>query len=259
MRFTQLWVTSCMAIMLLGCHAYGGSAHYQEQFLQANELYKNQKYDVAFKLYEQIPHKSAALLYNMGNCSYKMGNLGQALLWWLRAEKDWGMFNREELVTNIRLVKTQLAKRIAEKEEESPGVACIKAVVANVRDPLVSMIHSLSLLWLQLFFLLIWAMLFIYARYFCRKRLRSVVVVLYMLLACSGGALAVKYSMSWYTYGLVVVSKAELLSGPDQSYQVLGKVYEGQNGLIKKQTQDFYKVKVGKKIGWIRKEFFEKI
>ncbi|MBX9830718.1 SH3 domain-containing protein [Candidatus Babeliales bacterium] len=259
MRFTQLWLMSCLAIMLVGGQALGGTPHYHEQFLQANEQYKNKKFDAAFKLYEQIPNKSAAVLYNMGNCSYKMGNLGQALLLWRRAEKDWGMFNREELVSNINLVKAQLSKRMAEKDEESPGLVRIKAAVASLKDPLASLVRSLSLLWLQLFFLLIWVMLFIYARYFNRLRLRTVVVALYLLLAGAGGALAVKYSMNWYTYGMVVVSKAELLSGPDQSYRVLGQLYEGQEGLIKKQTHDFYKVKVGKKIGWVRKELFEKI
>ena len=60
--------------------------------------------------YKRIPHKSAVVNYNLGNCAYKLGQKGYALLYWRRAEHAWKFTGREELLENIFLLKGELQK-----------------------------------------------------------------------------------------------------------------------------------------------------
>ncbi len=53
-------------------------------FLEANRLYDAQKYDSASTLYSEAiksSGESSVLYYNLGNCSYRMGRVGEAILY----------------------------------------------------------------------------------------------------------------------------------------------------------------------------------
>jgi Flp pilus assembly protein TadD len=58
--------------------------------LGANQLYENGRYTEAVQAYQQLVDQSfrgSSLYYNLGNAYYKQGDLGRAIVAYLRAEK----------------------------------------------------------------------------------------------------------------------------------------------------------------------------
>jgi len=227
----------------------------EELFAQANQLYKDGKFKAAQNLYQQIPSKSAWVNYNLGNCAFQLKSYGYALLHWRRAEKDWGFFNREELLDNISLLQEKLNKEHGITLTTNP---IIRALV-KTKNVIDSWLRSMPLIILQLFFIFIWLFLFLYLRFLYKKRKNRTIVTLFSLIAFFGIILAVRYSLDARRYGVIVSSEAKLLSGPGDTFQVLQSIREAQEVIIKKETPNYYKVKIRRQLGWMKRDFVEKI
>jgi len=225
----------------------------QELFVQANEFYKAGKCKEAQELYEKISDKSSRVYYNLGNCAYKQGKYGYALLNWRRAEADWGLFNRAELVRNIALVKKMVGgiESNAQQPEQQNPVQRLMLGLHGLKNATVSFIRSTPLLFLQILFLIVWFIIFAVSRFLYRKKQGMVILGLFFLLVSIGSALAVKYGLSMRQYG-VILHKSSLMSGPGEGYHALGEIAEAQEVVIQKQSADYCKVKVHGQIGWLK-------
>ncbi len=244
----------CIIFTLIACITYAQAVNYQEMFFKANELYKEGNYQQAQNLYQQISNKSPHVHYNLGNCAYKLGNHGMALVHWRRAEKDWGLFNRSELLHNIAMVKKH--SQTKKTEAESP-LDRIKEIVDQAKSAVISTVRALPLFMLQLIFLLMWALSFLYLRYLYKKRHKIIIVLLFTSNLFCGALLAVRYNFEYRLHGIVVTKQTALLSGPGKSYQTLGLLPETKQVLIKGSSDNFYKVKVNGVIGWVNKSAIE--
>lgn len=237
----------------------GATTNYAEEYLRAHELYKQSKFQESYDVYSKIPNKSPQVYYNLGNCAFKLGHLGEALLNWRRAESDWGLFNRHELLENIELVEKKLDKKAGVKRPKKGSFEAILLAMKRAQGRFFSAIRSIPLFFLQLLFLFIWCLLFLGLRYLNRSRQRFLLVLLFILNGFFGTMLALKYNMSLRSYGVVIVEKTSLLSGPDDSFQILGFLHEGKEGLIKKDSGLYYKIKVNGQLGWVKKGAFQKV
>lgn len=218
---------------------------YADTFTQANTLYRQAQYNKALELYTQIPSKSASVHYNMGNCAYKLKRYGYALLYWRRAEHNWGIFHRDELIENITLLQEQLGLL---PKKRNP----IIRLGSKIKQFLTSLIKAIPLIFIQLLFLLLWLFLFLYLRFLYKTKQKTIIAILFAIIAFCGIVLITKYSMNARTYG-VVLKQTPLLSGPSQTYQTLMTLKQAQEFIIKQEEQNFFKVKVLKRIGWIAK------
>lgn len=90
--------------VLIGCPATQSSV-----FDKANELYKQGKYDSAIQEYgtiEKTGFESGNLYYNLGNCFFKKGQLGMAILYYEKALK---LIPRDsDLKSNYELAKSRI-------------------------------------------------------------------------------------------------------------------------------------------------------
>lgn len=235
-----------------------GSTFSQERdlFNRANQQYKDGHFQKAFDLYKQIPNKSAAVNYNIGNCAYKLKKFGQALVYWRRAEKDWGLFNREEIVDNITLLKDEMRKlyRMPVKKHNPIVRRLIK-----VKNIILSSIRSLPLLLIQLLFIILWLFLFVYLRFLYKKRKHNVIWIFFALIALFGAILIIRYVSESRIYGVIIKREAPLLSGPSVTFRPLLQLHETEEVIVTKESDEYYKVKAQKRIGWVSKENVEKI
>lgn len=232
----------------------GTPTNYQEMFFKANELYKEGKYQQAQELYRSIPNPGPHVHYNLGNCAFKLGHPGYALVHWRRAEKNWGLFNRTELLNNIAQVK-KLHKN-QEPEQETPVIR-MKNNINGIKEAIISLGRAMPLFMLQLIFLLLWALSFWYLRYLYRKRLKAIIILLFAANLFWGVLLAIRYNFEYREHGIVVTKQTDLMSGPGKSYQVLNTLPETTQVLIKGSSDGFYKVKTKGIIGWINKTALE--
>jgi len=221
---------------------------YQELFSKANDLYKESEFEEAKNLYNKVPNKTSQINYNLGNCNYKLGQYGYALLYWRRAEREWGIFNKEELLSNIFLLKNKLF-----------GVEKNYKGFEKIKDWTLSFVKSVSLLVMQLIFLILWMFLFLYLKYLYRQRQRLIIVILFILIAIVGVVLTMRYTFDARRQAVVVSKSAKLLSGPGESFQGLGVVPEAREVIIKRTLGNYLKIKVKGQIGWIATNLIEEV
>ena len=219
------------------------SVSYQEKFLQANELYKEGNFEKALSLYEEIPNKGAVILYNLGNCAYKMGNKGLALAYWRKAEKQWGLLGKDELKYNIYLVKKEFLKNDANT---------FVILVENFKNNFISFVKNIPLLVLQASFLVVWIFLFLYLKYLYKKKHKILIIILFLLIAIFGTLLTIRYSLKLIRYGVVIGQEVPVLSGPSESFSELTKLPEALEVIIKKKSDEYYKIKFAERFGWIK-------
>ncbi len=258
-RYKSIVLMISMVLAGSGCFGVENNIPDQQLFVQANDCYTKGEYVKAYEQYLKISDKIPAVHYNLGNCAFKLGKYGYALLYWRRAERNWGLFGREELNKNIEVVKKKLAGDADKAGSEVSAAAQIVSFFKSLKNTFISTVKAVSLLHLQLFVLIVWLMLFFYLRYLYKRKQRVIIVVLFILQALSASMLAVKYSFQFKTYGVVVATPAPLMSGPGKTFSTLQQLSEGQETAILKESGDFYKIRVNTTIGWIDKQVVEKV
>jgi tetratricopeptide (TPR) repeat protein len=217
----------------------------KELFSQANQQYKSGKFKRAMELYKKIPNKSALVNYNLGNCAYKLKKYGYAMLYWRRAEKNWGFFNRRELIDNITLLEQNIQVK--------------SGFPRKIKNFILSWIRAIPLFLLQLIFLFLWLFIFVYLRFLYKKRKKNLIISLFSLIAILGMIIVIRYSLEARIYGVVINRQTALLSGPGSNFQTLQQIPEAQQVIIKKESGEYYKIKVYKRIGWTHQKDIEKI
>ncbi len=102
-------LTGLLCVALTGLHAQSP----EQLFLQANELYQQNKAAEAKDLYERILNNgyvNGPLLYNLGNAYYKTGDIPRAILFYERARR-W-MPADDDLQHNLQLANLKVPDRI---------------------------------------------------------------------------------------------------------------------------------------------------
>jgi tetratricopeptide (TPR) repeat protein len=192
-------------------------------FLQANQDYKNGRFDEAASGYEKLVGLGAGtgdILYNIGNCNLRQNRLGEAVLYYERAKIL--MPRDPDLDFNLRFAED---KRLDHTEEES------------------------SLLgWLSYFSLaeLFWAFAAVHVM-FClavtiRMRRRAewnyyVVIALFILWGMSGFFCAARWQGTAYDDRAVVTApEAEVRAGPDEKETLLFSLHAGT--IVKNEREE---------------------
>src|ERR1700761_3639295 len=115
MHFSRLlYITLLFLLPLLTFGDDGQNALVEK----GNALYNKAKYAEALKAYQQVAdagYQSAALYFNMGNASYKNGDIPSALLYYQKAQKL--SPGDEDINFNIRFVNQHTTDKIDEASE----------------------------------------------------------------------------------------------------------------------------------------------
>jgi len=228
----------------------------QEMFAKANVLYKEGKFQEAMQLYKKISQKTPQVNYNLGNCAYKLNLWGYALLFWRRAESQWGILNRSELLENIRLLKDKITETMTGKKSWQNRL--IRPFVW-LKDYPISLIRSAPIFFYQISFLIMWFFLFLFLSFLYKKKNKIIIITMFFFLLMFGVALGLRHRFDLSKYGVVVAKKAALLSGPSDSFQQLGFVPQAKEVIISKGSGDFFKIKFKGQVGWMKKDNVEKI
>jgi tetratricopeptide (TPR) repeat protein len=225
-------------------------------FAQATMLYKQGQFDQALETYAKIIDKDRTVYFNQGNCAFKLQRYGKALLFWRRAERDWGMFGRQELDDNIALVKKITRQGVGQQTGQGPWNA-LQTSAKNIKNSYISYVRAIPLFMFQILFLLLWALFFMLLKWFKRNR-RGIVIMFVAIIYVSAGLLLVsKYSESSRVYGIVTTQQAPLYSGPGETYQTLGSLGQAHEVIIQRESDGYYKIKAAPLFGWIAKNIVD--
>jgi hypothetical protein len=228
----------------------------RDLFIQANEYYKHGNIDRAYECYQQITPKNAVVHFNLGNCAYRLGKYGMALVHWHRAEWDWGMWDRETVHKNIKFVQQKLTP-VAQAHEPTLLQALMSFIVAPLQS-LVSLAKAIPLLYLQLWILLLWGLFLLMGVFLPRLPILKSICLGSSLLVLS--LVGLRLWAQHHHQVIVTKAPAALTSGPEfKGFTVLGQLPEGTEADIIGESGVFYKVRFNGTTGWVAQQNVEKI
>lgn len=227
----------------------------EEEFAMANKFYADKDFDSAIRLYESTinqGYESAPLYFNLGNAYFKKGDLGHAILNYLKAKRLDP--SDEDIAHNL-----EFAQRFSRIQMEGVQLNPIEAFLSSLVDSY----HLNSLAWISsIFFILLIGVLI--ARYgigFNNALVRSGLIIALTLVVISSGLTTFKYRQEYLTKrGVIIAENSTVYTGPSEQSDV---ELEGAPGLIVEildDSGDYYNVLFeNKRRGWVKKSIIAEI
>lgn len=224
-------------------------------FAKAGQYYDDKLYPEALAEYinlEQSGMVSASLYYNIGNCYYQLGELGYAILYYMRAQRIDPV--DEDINNNLEFARQFMAVSL-EGVKINP--------VTDFMDAMVRPFTLNRLAWISsgLFILFVLGLALMLFFRFGSLMMRIMIYIICVILVCSAVLTTYKYRTDYMTpKGVIVASEAGVYSGPDENLEL---EFTGSYGLVfqvERQEKDYYLVMFeNKRKGWIHKSLVEMI
>ncbi|MBD3256970.1 tetratricopeptide repeat protein [candidate division GN15 bacterium] len=241
-------VMSFLSVLLLAGSV--GASPQEELFVQANDYYKNRQYDSAILAYQQVVDEgveSAPLYFNLGNAYFRAGDVGHAILYYLKAKQLNPTDN--DIQANL-----DYARRYTTIQMEGVKLNPVSSFFESLVEPY----RLRALAWVSsVFFILLFVFLTLRYGLIMRQGLiRTGVIVSLVLLVVTSLLTTVKYNVEFLTQRAVIVAEEGIVrTGPSEESD---KELDTAPGLVVEildESGDYYNVLFeNKRRGWIRKE-----
>ena len=221
-------------------------------FMEANKYHKEEKYEKADMLYENLIRSgmtNGEIYYNLGNSYFKMGMLGKAILNYRLAELY--LPRDEDIKANIGYAR-QLTKDRIEEKQFLPFLKefCFWYSKLNIKELLIVFL---------LFNGLFWALATI--RIFWKREYQNLILLINLaLVLVLGCSLALKlYNCTHKTGGVVLAKEITVRAGNGINNTALFQLHDGAEFKIIEQDGDWFKVELGdSKRGWVQSKYVGK-
>lgn len=216
-------------------------ANYEEVFLQANACYVQKEYQKALELYQKIEPKSDNVLYNMGNCSYRLHDYGAALIFWRKAEHKG--YARALIEHNCQKAYQALQLEQTEKNrwfEHGKNT-----------------IHYYSMKTWQFLFLVSWYILLLGLCWLPILRKKILLLSLLLIQGFITSGLGLKIVTSSQQIGIIKQNEVLLFAGTDEQFSKRGKLVKGQEVIIHEKRDAWCKVSQDNHNGWLKADTLE--
>lgn len=224
-------------------------------FSEAERYYREGKFSQAAEVYQRITQQGLAsgeLYYNLGNCYYKLGQYGRAILNYERAKRYLG--HDPDLDVNLKLANLMVPDRI----EPLP-----RLFVIDIFEGVAQLTSMKG--WAGLLLISEWLLLGCLAGLYAVRhpRIRKWLV----RLSLAGAALLIIAGMFFMTLslqqsrtveGVVQSSRVDVRSAPEESSTELFTIHEGVKFRILRQVSGWAEVVLADgKRGWMPQEALE--
>jgi tetratricopeptide (TPR) repeat protein len=222
----------------------------EEAFDEGNAFFKERQYDSAIARYQQVlqsGRESASVHFNLGNAYFRDGDIGRAMVSYLRAQRldptD------DDIAANLEFVRKYTTVQM-EGVRLNPISTFFESLVAPYRLSTLAWVSSI-------FFILFFGLLTV--RYGLANRsslVRTGVVLSLILLLVSSLLTTVKYDRDYLTrHGVIVAEECVVRTGPSLESD---KELDASPGLVVEildESGDWYNVLFeNKRRGWVRKD-----
>ncbi len=219
---------------------------------EANQAYNGNDFATAAEKYKQLidmGQESGEVLYNLGNCYFRMDELGRALVYYERARRF--MPRNHNLLKNIALVESRAADEIA-----APKFLAVVSrlffwhYMLNARETSLLVLAANAVFWVSLCVLAL-----------VNKRfIRAAVVLFGSILILSGCSYALKeVERRGLGSAVVTADEAEVRTGPGD-YAVTFNLHDGARLKLVEARDGWYEIRLADgKRGWIETDKVERI
>jgi hypothetical protein len=221
-------------------------------FTEANAKYRQGDFKEAAALYQkmvQTGNASGAVYYNLGNANMRLGQKGEALLFYERALKI--VPRDKDLRWNVQVLRGALTDRI-EDNTSNALLTPIERLLEQVTLDEVTLAFSAGLALLALFG---FAAIFAPAARGALRPVRSLALLCVLLSAL---AFAGKWSLGKDPVAVVLDPEVTAYYGPSDKETKAFVLHEGAEGKVLDESSDWLYLSLkNKNTGWIRKNSCE--
>ncbi len=218
-------------------------------FKEGNKQYEQKEYAKAIESYKQILNnniESAALYFNLGNAYFKNGDLGHAVLYYMKAKR---------LAPDDSAIRHNLefAQRFSSVQMEGVELNPVTSFLASLVDS-----YKLSFLAWTTSFVFIFFMFTLILRFGMGYNISIVrvgIVVTLLFLLVTSGLTTFKYRYEYLTKRAVIIAEdSTVYTGASEQSDVELEAAPGLIVEILSESSDFYNVLFeNKRRGWIKK------
>ena len=245
MKRAVLLMVSCLVLV-----SSAAAISPETRFDQGNKYYEAKSYDSAIAVYESVlndGYQSAELFFNLGNAHFRNGDLGLAVLNYLRAQRL--SPDDPDIAANL-----DFARRFTSVQMEgvklNPVSALLESIVAPYR------LNTLAWVSSALFILTFVVLILRHGLGFRIGLTKAGLIVALTLLVAASLLTTVKYENDYQTKrGVVVADDCIVRTGPTERSD---KELDAAPGLVVEilsESGDYYNVLFeNKRRGWVRKD-----
>jgi tetratricopeptide (TPR) repeat protein len=241
-----------LLIILLVVSAEAQSPNVSRIFQAGNEYYGQNNYKAAIEQYQKVLESgvvSDVVFYNLANAHFKNNQLGSAILFYEKAQR---LAPRDrEINENLNFARTRIADKV-----EHPPEGFVFSLLRRITNWL--SLDTETVLAIALFmaanaaFALFWLDVI---PALSRLALYSSIALLALFLLLGTSNLLRIYWQETVQEGVVLVEKADVLSGPASDSPILFSVHEGLKVRIENDLSDWVQISLDNGWnGWIKKD-----
>ena len=227
-------------------HIVSAAIPAEELFIKANSAYRDNNFQEALSLYQEISKQgltSGDLFYNLGNCYFRLGQKGMAVLNYERAKVM--MPDDPDLTYNLNYVRDQLVDNI---QPEKDGIRTLLFWLdsINVKEAVDTFI---------VVNFIFWTLLILYS--FIKKEVIWYILMISILLWTVS---AVSAGVKWYDFrfderSVVISPEINVLSGPADEDTLLFKLHEGTLVRHERDEEGWMLIRLSEnRRGWVRSD-----
>ncbi len=222
-----------------------GEADQLALFSEANKQYRNENYSAAAEGYARLilaGLRNGAMYYNLGNCYFKLGMLGKAILSYRLAERY--LPRDQDLQTNLAYAREMTRDKIESRQLTSfLDEFCFWYAKLNLRELLLVFLAANAICW-GLALARLWLQ---------RDYLRYCFLAAISLAAVLGLSLGVKvYQSSFSADAVVITREVSVRAGIGAGSTALFQLHDGVECRIIQEEQDWVKLQLADgKRGWL--------
>lgn len=232
--------------LILPCTVLAGGLDYT--FKEGNQHYINGEYDKAVTEYEKIVaagYHSASLYYNLGNAYFREGQLGQAIMNYIRARR---LAPRDDdILANLQFARQYTIDKIEVTQQ---------TILLDYINRFFDSFSLTEITWVAAILYILTALIvlirFVYRRFRIPTPVFLTVLGLFLVAAIFT---AVKVDRDVLTrQGVVLAQQAEVRSGPGQDFSTKFTAHAGLTFNIEREESGYYWVNFENRLkGWIPK------
>jgi tetratricopeptide (TPR) repeat protein len=226
-----------------------------DEFAMANNFYQNKDYDSAIRMYQSVLNQgveSAPLYFNLGNAYFKKGNLGMAVLNYLRARRLDP--SDEDIIHNL-----EFAKQFSRIQMEGVELNPVNSFMSSIVDSY----HLYKLAWLTsiFFIILIVILIFRFGLGMNNSVIRVGVTLTIIFTLIASGLTTYKYRLDYLSRrGVVINEDVNVYTGASPQSDIELEAAPGLIFQILDENSEYYNVLFeNKRRGWVNKDLVAEI
>lgn len=228
------------------------SSTLQENIVTADSLYREKNYEDAIGIYSDIINRGIRdpfVYYNLGNCYFKSGDVGRAILCYKRAKKL--SPGDADIEFNLNFARTQRID-VLEVTRRPKFVDFI--VNFPGRFPV-----NMLVIFSSGFFFLIFILLSL-SLFYKKKIFHNINTGVFILLICSLLMLYTNIRRRGVEEGVLLDTVQAVRSGPGKDYSLIFTLHEGAEFRILEEEDGWCRVGLQPGLmGWVKEESFERV